>query len=218
MAVSLTSDDPLARIERQVFSSPVEATDFLAWLAEHPGPWAFDIEAFDAAEFPSRKHVSTDPCHPDYRVRGIAFAWSGTAGAWVDLKDWNEGERKQLARFLLGPAFASPAEKWAFSGHYDEEGLVYTGFIPYLSNRAGDGMLAMVALGDGTHDSLRLEKAVVDVLKRPSYWNGQDKAKMRDLPLAAVADGAIGDACCTFELCTDLHDRIAREDYLLWGN
>jgi len=119
---------------------------------------------------------------------------------------------------VLTPVFASDAEKWTFSGHYDEEGVTYTKLAADgVRNRAGDGMLGMIALGDGTHDSLRLEKAVVDVLGRRQYWQGYDKSKMRDASLAEVADGAIGDACYTFELCTLLHDRIRRADYLRWS-
>lgn len=216
MAASLT-DAPLARLKSEVYGSIREAREagFFDRLAALTTPWAFDIEAYDAVEFPSRKNVSTDPCHPDFRLRGIAFAWAIDEGAYVDLKDCDMVEASEA----LTPCFASDAEKWAFSGHYDEEGVVYTKVAADgVRNRAGDGMLAMIALGDGTHDSLRLEKAVVDVLGRPQYWQGFDKSMMRDVPLADVADGAIGDACYTFELCTDLHARIEREDYLLWGN
>ncbi len=212
-------DTAPVKIKGQVFESPVAAKDFLAWLTAHPGPWAFDIETYDAVEFPSRQFVSTDPCHPDFRVRGIAFAWAADEGAYVDLKDWNEGDRAVIASELFTPVFASPAEKWAFAGHFDEEGVVYTKLAAQgVCNRGGDGMLAMIALGDGTHDSLRLEKAVVDILKKSPYWLGFDKSTMRDAFLEDAANGAIGDATNTFELCTVLHERIAREDYLLWGS
>jgi len=220
MAVSLT-DAPLALIKREVYATVREAREagFFERLAALTTPWAFDIEAYDAVEFPSRKFVSTDPCHPDFRLRGIAFAWATDEGAYVDLKEASESGDLLEASEALTPCFASDADKWAFSGHYDEEGVVYTKVAADgVHNRAGDGMLAMIALGDGTHDSLRLEKAVVDVLGKPQYWQGFDKSMMRDVSLADVADGAIGDACYTFELCTDLHDRIRREDYLLWGN
>lgn len=212
------SDAPLGKIKSQVYANPLDAREFLVWLAAHPGPWAFDIEAYDAREFPSRKDVSTDPCHPDFRLRGIAFSWAKDEGAYVDLIDYNEGDGLAIASELFTPVFASEAEKETFSGHYDEEGVTYTKLAADgVCNRAGDGMLAMIALGDGTHDSLRLEKAVVDVLRRPQYWQGFDKSKMRDVPLAEVADGAIGDACYTFELCDLLHDRIRRADYLRWS-
>jgi uracil-DNA glycosylase len=210
------NNPPLANITSQVYANAIEAREFLTWLAAREEPWAFDIEAYDAVEFPSRLGVSTDPCHQDFRLRGVAFSWGVNEGAYVDLMGW-ELDPVPVSE-LFTPVFASDAEKWAFGGHYDEEGVAYTKLAADgVRNRAGDGMLAMIALGDGTHDSLRLEKAVVDVLKRPQYWQGFDKAKMRDVPLADVADGAIGDACYTFELCTYLHERIRAEEYLRWN-
>lgn len=215
---SSMQEAPLGTIKSQVYANPLDAREFLARLAAHPGPWAFDIEAYDAKEFPSRRDVATDPCHPDFRLRGIGFSWAVNEGAYVDLIDYNEGDGLVIASELFTPVFASEAEKETFSGHYDEEGVTYTKLAADgVCNRAGDGMLAMIALGDGTHDSLRLEKAVVDVLGRPQYWVGYDKSKMRDASLAEVADGAIGDACYTFELCDLLHDRISRADYLKWS-
>jgi uracil-DNA glycosylase len=215
MARSLT-EAPLTRLVSEVYGTVREAREagFFDRLAARTTPWAFDIEAYDAKEFPSRLLVATDPCHPDFRLRGVAFAWAENEGGYVDLKDCDMLEASEA----FTPVFASEAEKWAFGGHYDEEGVVYTKLAADgVCNRAGDGMLAMIALGDGTHDSLRLEKAVVDVLRRPQYWQGFDKSKMRDVPLADVADGAIGDACYTFELCIYLHERIGRADYLRWG-
>lgn len=207
------SDAPLSAIKSQVYPSPAAARDFLAWLAAYEGMWVFDIESYDDREFPSRKEVSTDPCHPDFRLRGIGFAWGPSEGAYVEIM----GSDFEEAAELFTPVFESEAEKGTFSGHFDEEGVTYTKLAKRgVCNRAHDGMLGMIALGDGTHDSLRLEKAVVDVLGRKQYWQGYDKSKMRDASLAEVADGAIGDACYTFELCTLLSDRIRRADYLKW--
>jgi hypothetical protein len=190
----------------EVYASAREAEKRLAWLATH-GPWVFDIETYDARQVPSRKNVSTNPFHPDFRIRGIAFAWSPTEGCWVDLLNGHGTE-------LLRPVFESNAEKGAFHGNFDQEGVEMAGLVPSLRCRTFDGMLAMVALSDGRHESLRLEKAVVDILGRTQYWVGVDKEFMRDLPVEQVARGAVGDACFTFELCVVLHDRLARGEYL----
>jgi len=216
MAPKILGREPDSGVKMQVFfyDSPEAARGTLESLAATPGPWAFDIETYDAAEFPSRRAVATDPCHPDFRLRGIAFAWGADRGAWVDCKGWEP--RVAEARELLAPVFGSPAEKWAFSGHFDEEGIVYPGWAPEVRNRTGDGMLALVALSDGTHDSLRLEKAVVDVLRKPQYWDGFDKGRMRDIPIQFVARNAVGDACHTFALCEMLHGRLDRGDYMTW--
>lgn len=194
------------------FRDPFEAREFLAKLAKHPGPWSFDIEAFDAGAFPSRPNVATDPCHPDFRLRGVAFAWGGSGGAWVDCFTVND--QKHDVRALLDPVFSSDAEKWAFNGSYDEEGLVYPGWVTEINARSGDGMLAMVALGDGRHESLRLEKATADLLKRPQAWDGFDKAQIRDLSIDEVARGAVADAKNALALCRLLHDRLTRGEYL----
>lgn len=204
---------PRPDINVLVYESPDAARPFLERLASAAGPWAFDIESYDAKAFPSRKFVSTDPCHPDFRLRGIAVAWGPNNGAWIDCRGW-EG-RLAEARELLEPAFGSSAEKWAFNGGFDDDGLVYPGWVPIVANRTGDGMLAMVALGDGTHASLRLEKAVVEVLKQPQYWMDVDKGKMRDIPLQECAENAVGDACYTWRLCDDLHGRLERGAYMV---
>jgi hypothetical protein len=187
------------------------AAPYLRDLARHPGPWTFDIESYDAAEFPSRKGVAVDPHHPDFRVRGVAFATSPTEGAFVDFglfvpTDFEVGNNLKL----LADAFASDAEKGAFNGHFDECGLVYTGWVPRVANRARDGMLAAIALGDGTHENLRLATLAAVLLRRDVTWD-IDKSTMRDQPAEVVADGAVHDACLTHELC-DLLDVWADED------
>jgi hypothetical protein len=199
------------------FRSLAEAEPFLRKLAVHLGPWVFDIETYDAEEFPSRKHVAVDPCHPDFRVRGCAFALSKDIGAWVEFVDPLACSIGVLGSDAdpLGPlaaAFASDAEKGAFNGGFDENGLVYGGWVPVIRNRVRDGMLSMVALGDGTHGQhgMRLEAGVVRLLKREAYWGGVDKGLMRDLPIEVVADGAVRDACATYELC-DFLDAMATE-------
>jgi len=194
------------------FRDPFQARDFLERMARYPDPWSFDIEAYDAGAFPSRPNVATDPCHPDFRVRGIAFAWNESGGVWVDCMAVDD--RKDDVRSLLDPVFGSDAEKWPFNGSYDEEGLVYPGWVTEINARSGDGMLAMVALGDGRHESLRLEKAAADLLKRPQAWDGFDKSRIRDLSIDEVAQGAVGDASNALALCRLLHDRLARGEYL----
>ena len=115
---------------------------------------------------------------------------------------------------MLDSVFRSSARKVAFSGHFDEEGLIYPGWVSEIAHRDGDGLLALVALGNGTYDSMRLEKAVVDILRRPQYWNGVDKNGMRDVPLEICGRNAVGDACHTFELVRVLEERLARAEYL----
>ena len=214
MADRLLAREPEVPFKYLTYESPAYASVFLDRMAATPGPWAFDIETYDAGAFPSRRAVATDPCHPDFRLRGIAFAWKPDMGAWVDCKGWES--RMDEARALLAPVFASPAEKWAFFGHFDEEGLVAPGWVLEVRNRAGDGGLALIALSDGTHESLKLERAVVDVLGRAQYWGGFDKGMMRDAPIRTVAVGAVGDACHTFALCEDLHGRLERGEHMTW--
>ena len=62
----------------------------------------------------------------------------------------------------------------------------------------------------------RLKLAVVDVLRKPQYWDGFDKGRMRDIPIQFVARNAVGDACHTFALCEMLHGRLDRGDYMTW--
>lgn len=187
-----------------IYRSLADARLFLEGLAQHEGPWTFDIETYDGYEFPSRKGVAVDPCHPDFRVRGVAIATSADEGAWVEfgVLDWAD-------KAALSSAFASDAEKGAFNGGFDENGLVYAGWVPLVRNRTRDGMLAMIALGDGTHESLRLSHAIRVLLRREYHWD-EDKATVRDMPIEAVADGAVRDACATHELC-DLLDGWAAE-------
>lgn len=196
-----------------VYESVDAAEAFLLALASRTAPWAFDIETYDAAAFPSRPGVATDACHPDFRLRGIAVALSATAGAWIDTL----GADPVAVCPALSPAFGSPTAKYAYWGHFDEEGLVYPGYVAAVRNRAGDGGLALLTLSDGGHDSLRLEHAVVNVLGRRQYWNGLDKSRMRDVPLRDVARSAVGDACYTFELVESLHARLDKGEYFMHG-
>jgi len=212
MADRLLKREPPSDIKVTTFETPGAAREFLARLAKRTLPWAFDIEAFDAVEYPSRLGVATDPCHPDFRLRGIAFAWSPVYGAYVEMTSWENF--KSQARELLDPVFGSPAIKRAFNGGYDEDGLVYPGWVTRVNNRAEDAMLGLVALGDSRHESLRLEKAAIDVLKKSQSWDGGDKGRMRDLPLKQVATGAVGDACRTFDLCEVLNKRLIAGEYL----
>jgi uracil-DNA glycosylase family 4 len=201
-------------IEMTIFKTPQEATQLLRRLAKHTHPWVFDIETYDARETPSRKFVSTDPCHPDFRVRGVSFAWAPNKGAWIELMGV-EGQQAEVKK-LLDPVFMSSAVKGAFNGGFDEEGLTYSDWVTEIVNRRWDGMLALVALSDGRQSSLRLERAVVDLLGYPQYWNGVDKGRVRDLPLEEVARAAIEDACSTWALCSLADKRLAKAEYIVW--
>jgi hypothetical protein len=198
----------------EIYEDLPSAASFLRRVIEHPGPWTFDIETYDAAKFPSRREVATDPFHPDFRVRGVAIALSPTHGGWVDFLRGTDSEE-------LREAFASDAEKGAFNGGFDESGLVYTGVVPVVRNRSRDGMLALIALGDGLQRQeqhvFRLETAVVKILKRSQYWSGVDKSMMRELPIKTVANGAVRDACFAHELCDLLDARAAENRYIDWS-
>lgn len=196
-----------------IYRSLADARTFLGRLARGLDPWTFDIETYDAVESPSRKGVAVDPCHPDFRVRGAAIAISKDAGAWVEFGDLAIAGEGLTA---LRAAFASDAEKGAFNGGFDENGLVYTGWVPCVRNRTRDGMLAMIALGDGTHESLKLSHGIRALLRREYHWD-EDKGKMRDLPVEVVADGAVRDACCTHELCDMLDGWAAEDRHIEWS-
>ncbi len=211
MAARVRGVEVVAGRVATLITSLSQLAKFAARLAKARKWWAFDIESFDAKRFPSRKEVATDPCHPDFRVRGVAIAWSPTQGVWLELAPLLA--QQDAVRALLTPAFMSEAEKGAFNGSFDEEGLIVPGWIGGLRKRWHDGMLAMVALGDGTHESLKLEKAVVDILGKPQIWNA-DKTQMRDLPIEVVARGSVGDACLTYELCETLEARLKAKVYL----
>jgi hypothetical protein len=202
--------EPLITV--RMYRSLDDATDFLTGLALLEEPWTFDIETYDDVVVPSRKEVAVDSFHPDFRVRGVAIATSTTGGAWVDFarrqpSDFNATHRGLVA---LRAAFGSPTEKGAYNGGFDESGLIVSGWVPAVRNRARDGMLAVVALGDGTHESLTLSHVVKVLLGHEPYWD-VDKGLMRDLPIETIARGSVTDACYTFELC-DLCDTIADKD------
>ena len=206
----------------KLYRTIAAAAPYLRGLAEQSTPFTFDIESYDAAGSPSRKSIAVDPHHPDFRVRGCAFATSPTEGAYVDFMVDVSSSREPVFSVpdnysstdpgivALRAAFASPAEKSAFNGHFDECGLVYPGWVPEVRNRGRDGMLAAIALGDGTHERLTLAHLVLVLLRKETTWD-VDKGLMRDLPVEQVADGAVHDACLTLELC-DLLDGWADED------
>lgn len=198
-----------------VYASLDEARPFLTALASLGRPWVFDIETFDAVEFPSRKAVSTNPHHPDFRVRGCAFAVGPDEGAWVEFGSLDLAPADALA--ALRAAFASADEKGAFNGGFDENGLVYSGWVPVVANRTRDGMLAMLALGDGTHSRLTLTHGVETILRKQMHWDGADKSRMRDIPIAEVADGAVRDACTTYELCDALDAMAEADEHVAWS-
>jgi hypothetical protein len=198
----------MSRLSVTVYRSLADARPFLGQLARILDPWTFDIETYDAVESPGRKAVAVDPCHPDFRVRGVAIATSKDSGAWVEFV----GDEAAPLR----AAFASDAEKGAFNGGFDENGLVYTGWVPQVRNRTRDGMLAMIALGDGTHESLKLSHGIRVLLRRKYHWD-EDKGMMRDLPVETVAEGAVRDACCTHELCDLLDGWAAAGKRIEWS-
>jgi len=212
MAARVLKKDAPRDISVQIYHSAKAATPLLRRLSVHTKPWAFDIESFDGKDFPSRKDVSTDPCHEDYRVRGVALAWNGESGAWIELQNDDPDE----ARPLLDLAFTTPTEKWAFNGSFDEEGLTYNRWVSEVRNRAGDAMLDMVALSDGRHAALRLERAVVDYLGFDQYWGGFDKARIKELSVEDVGRAAIEDACATWILRRSLAERLRRGEYFEW--
>ncbi len=211
MAERLHGQEPQSAVRVTVVTTLDQLGALAERLTRHRAMWAFDIESFDGGAFPSRKEVSTDPCHPDFRLRGVAVAWSFTQGAWLELAPLL-AHRARVCE-LLTPAFTSAADRTAFNGHFDEEGLVVPGWA-HRVRRTRDAMLALVSLSDGTHESLRLEKAVVDVLGKRQYWAEVDKGRMRDLPLEQVASGAVHDACATLELEVALDARLRRAEYL----
>lgn len=206
------------------------AEGFLRKLALRMAPWTFDIETYDALEFPSRKPVAVNPFNPDFRVRGVAIALDGRKGAWIELNgDPTGGVRKLTAAGLamlapsameaLHAAFASDAEKGAFNGSFDENGMIQAGWVPAIRNRTRDGMLALVALGDGTQalrGGLTLESAIQKLLRHEVYWE-IDKSLMRDLPIEKVADGAVHDACYTHELCDSTDAMAERGEHIEWS-
>src|SRR5574337_648285 len=211
-ASTLTGTLVLPPMTLYVYHNPGEAAEFCQWMATVETPWAFDTETFDGKASPSRKSVSTDPCHPDFRLRGLAVSWNSTSAAYIELMTWQD--RIAEARAILSPMFASAAEKWGFNAHFDEEALVFPGWVDHIRNRRGDGLLGMIALGDGRRLSHTLERAVVDYLKEPPYWSGFDKSYMGTAPLEQVSESCARDALSTRKLCLWLHKRFQQGKYL----
>ena len=193
----------------EIVTDPREWPELMQWLAEHLGPWAFDIECFDAGAFPSRESVVFDACHPDYRVRGVSIAWSEDEGVWLEMAPLGPDVWKPW----LDPIFSSPARKGGHNKHTDTEGLIVGGWITDVVNGCMDSMLAWNSLSDGRHASLRLERLAVDVLDQDPWWSGANKGRMRDLSLDDVAYGAVMDAGLSLWLCLAGEERMVNQEY-----
>ena len=197
----------LRRLE--VVEDPRLAPELMSWMIAHPGPWAFDVEAYDAGAYPSRPGVATDPCHPDFRLRGVAVAWSEDEGAWLELAPLGP----EVWRPFLDRLFSSPARKGASYGHYDEEALVVPRWVGEVRNRGDDALLAWLSLSDGRHTSLRLERLAVDLLGLDPWWAGFDKSGVGRAPLDLVARAAVFDTGCALWLCAHARDLMTRGEY-----
>lgn len=213
----------MSDIDITVFRDPGAAKAYLAKLAQQKSLWVFDVETYDRHQCPSRKGVATDPCHPDHATRGIAFAHSATAGAWVELAPWDNAEKKAAACALLSAVFGSPAPKGGFAAHFDEQSLCYsatgTPWVRRIRNRCVDGMLAAIALGDVTQDANTLAQVVKTVFGQKMGWEENvDKARIIEMPLDAVARGGVHDAVWTFRVILRLYAMAKRGEYLPSGN
>ncbi len=206
--------EKLPDIKVEIFRTPGEAAPFLSHLERHSKGWVFDIETYDAIEYPSRKMVAVDPCHPDFRVRGVAIAWKPDRGAWIELMPW-EHQKAEAAR-LLAPVFGNGVPKGAFNGSFDEEGLVYPGWVPRIANRQGDGMLSLLAINAGGLPNFSLDRAIVDVLDEPQYWS-PEKGTMAKLEIEQVAEYAVRDACSTLKVISLAESRLRQSDYVVSG-
>jgi len=220
MADKVLGKEDEEKVKIRIYEDPGKAAKLLKWLSTIGRPWAFDIETYDVESgdgVPSRREVATDPCHDDFRVRGVAIAWSPTKGAWIEFMPWeNNKAKRQRARRLLSNAFGSPDPKWAFNGSFDEEGLIMQDWVECINNRNGDGLLGLISLDDGRRTDNTLKRATAEVLRKPTYWE-IDKALMASQPLAIVADGGVRDAMGTFELVRLLHRRLRGGRYFKYG-
>lgn len=167
MAQRVLEQEIVPAVKFEVHSSVLTdaAKKRLRWVARLTRHWFFDIETFDAVEVPSRRHVATNPYDPDFRVRGVAIAWGPNEGAWFELMP--DETRKAAVRELLDPVFKSDAEKGAFFGGFDENGLILPGWVREVSNRMRDPWLAAIAL-DMVGGGHSLERLAVDVLANRS--------------------------------------------------
>lgn len=206
-----------------IYDTLDKATPFLRKLAKRKSPWGFDTETYDAKSPVARKGVATNPVHPDQRVLGCGFGLSEELAVYINLRPWEtkrlDTSSQPMVAFI--EAFLSEADKFAFNGGFDEETLIYdpnkaSGFrwIPEIRNRTGDGMLAVIALGDNPQESHTLTKAVVDVLGRHQYWDGVDKSRLSLLPTPVVATGCGKDSIEVLLLCLEMEKRMKREEYL----
>jgi uracil-DNA glycosylase family 4 len=213
MAQRVLGQEQIPEARVTVYDSPSAAAAYLRKLAAgtRAGRWFFDIETYDAKEVPSRRHVATNPFDPDFRVRGVAIATGPHIGAWIELMPWQN--RIADAAALLSPAFASPDEKGAFVGGFDENGLIVPGWVREVSNRTRDPWLCSIAL-DMVGGGHSLERLAVDVLGEPQPKAGVDRGRIREMPLAAVAEYAIRDACTEWRLDDVLQARLDAEHYL----
>lgn len=198
-------------VEVTIFPDPWKARGFFERLATFEYPWAFDIETFDAGEYPSRLEVATDPCHPDFRVHGIAVAWGPKKGAYTVLKDAYSARHE--ARDFMSPAFASAAKKLAHNASFDHEGLVYNEWVYEIVNRQCT-MITTGALSDGTQENLKLERLATALLGIERTWMDFDKSTMRDADIEIVARGAVSDTISTWRLGAFLDERMKQGAYL----
>jgi uracil-DNA glycosylase family 4 len=202
--------DNLPDITIGIFERVADAENVIDLLVQSGSTFAFDIETYDCYETPSRKAVSTNPFHKDFRVRGLAVAYNKNSGFWIDFKA--DEDNKEECKRILNKLFMSSQPKWAFHGNFDEEGLIYQGWVDGINNRSGDGLLALISLGDGRRASNTLERAVMEILNESSYWD-VDKSRMAEHPTSVVAEGAVRDAVSTFKLVKILEAKLKKGEY-----
>ena len=212
MADRVLGREKLPEIRVDVFEDLDKAKGMLRSLEKHKRPWSFDVETYDAGQFPSRKHVAVDPFHPDFRVRGVAMAWGPDRGAWIELKPWDD--RRDRARQILSPVFETVAEKWGFNGGFDDNALVYNGWVRRIANRSDDAMLRLIAVNAGGQRGFTQERLVVELLGEPQYWV-IDKSRMERLTTQKVSQSAVRDACSTFKLVQHLRKMSVAGEYLV---
>jgi uracil-DNA glycosylase family 4 len=210
MAERVLGRERIPEVTCEIYASVAQGAPRLRWLVKKQRRFFFDIETFDAQECPSRKGVATNPFHPDFRVRGVAIAWSPSEGAWFELAP--DEQRKAAVRRLLDPVFDADMEKGAFFGGFDENGLIVPGWVTAVRNRRFDPWLAAVAL-DTVGGGHSLERLVVDVLHEPQPKAGVDRSRIREMSLAAVGEYAVRDACAEFRLDVAIQDRLEKGLY-----
>jgi hypothetical protein len=196
-----------------IFERPDDARGFCAAWAARQGPSVFDVETYDALACPSRDGVAIDPFHPDFRLRGFAGGWVNPDGtdtvAWFECGGWP----RDVCRALFDPVFGSPAAKGGFHSHFDEQALVYPGYVTKIVNRSFDPLFAALTLGDGTRAANTLARLSMDFLGESPKWVA-DKRRMGELPLLAVARGACSDVLLTYKCAQLFHKKLQRGEYI----